>query len=222
MSHRSAILEVERVSRPGRPDPGTACRPFRKSSGNMRFITTVGSRAGTGADAAAPGPAPRTAFPPGRARAITNGRPVKKTACGVVSLRRYCPDQVPGGRRSASELSPASQPFLPAPGLPGTPFGPAPSITSQTIFTLHGADDGRLGPKAPARTGRTSCLRRTLRQRSGPVPACRESIVYGHAIRLRMHPATSAASSTRSALGLVQAVVLAGQLMVVLDVTGAE
>ncbi len=34
----------------------------------------------------------------------------KTTACGVVSLRRYCPDQVPGGRRSASELSPASPP----------------------------------------------------------------------------------------------------------------
>ena len=66
----------------------------------------------------------------------------KTTACGVVSLRRHCPDQVPGGRRSASELSPASQPFLPAPGLPGAPFGPAPSITSQTIFTLHGAGDG--------------------------------------------------------------------------------
>ena len=73
----------------------------------------------------------------------------------MVSLRRHCPDQVPGGRRPASELSPASQPFLPAPGLPGTPFGPAPSITSQTICTLHGADDGRLGPKArPARAKR--------------------------------------------------------------------
>ena len=46
---------------------------------------------------------------------------------------------------------PASQPFLPAPGLPGPPFGPAPSITSQTIFRLHADDDGRLGPKAPAR-----------------------------------------------------------------------
>jgi hypothetical protein len=79
----------------------------------------------------------------------------KETACGAVSLRRHCPDQVPGGRRSASELSPASQPFLPAPGLPGTPFGPAPSITSQTIFTLHGADDGRLESKArPARAKR--------------------------------------------------------------------
>jgi len=41
-----------------------------------------------------------------------------ETACGVVSLRRHCPDQVPGGRRPASELSPASQPFLPAPGPP--------------------------------------------------------------------------------------------------------
>jgi hypothetical protein len=43
----------------------------------------------------------------------------EETACGVVSLRRYCPDQVPGGRRAASELSPASQPSLPAPGHPG-------------------------------------------------------------------------------------------------------
>ena len=33
--------------------------------------------------------------------------------------------------------------------------GPAPSITSQTIFTLHGADDGRLGSKArPTRAKR--------------------------------------------------------------------
>jgi hypothetical protein len=94
-----------------------------------------------------------------------------KKACGAVSLRRHCPDQVLGGRRPASELSPASQPFLPAPGLPGTPFGPAPSITSQTIFTLHGAGDGHLGPKALACTGRTSWLWRKLRQRSGPVPA---------------------------------------------------
>ena len=94
----------------------------------------------------------------------------KKMACGAVSLRRHCPDQVPGGRRSASELSPASQPFLPAPDLPGTPLGPAPSITSQTVFTLHGVHDGRPGPKAPACTGQTSWLRRELRQRPGPVP----------------------------------------------------
>ena len=46
-------------------------------------------------------PGARTAFPSGRAGAMTYGRPVK-TACGVVSLRRHCPDQVPGGRRSAS------------------------------------------------------------------------------------------------------------------------
>ena len=64
---------------------------------------------------------------------------------------------------------PASQPFLPAPGLPGPPFGPAPSITSQTMFRLHADDDGRLGPKAPGTGGRTSWFRRTLRQRSGPV-----------------------------------------------------
>jgi hypothetical protein len=46
-------------------------------------------------------PGARTAFPSGRAGAMTDGRPVK-TACGVVSLRRPCPDQVPGDRRSAS------------------------------------------------------------------------------------------------------------------------
>ena len=86
------------------------------------------------------------------------------------------PGSGPGGRRSASELSPASQPFLPAPGLPGPPFGPAPSITSQTIFTLHGANDGRLGPKAPACTGQTSWLRRKLRRRSGPVPSARYGV----------------------------------------------
>ena len=85
----------------------------------------------------------------------------KKTACGVVSLRRHCPDQVPGGRRSASELSPASQPFLPAPDLPRHSVrSSSPSITSQTIFTLHGADDGRLGSKArPARAKRPMLLR---------------------------------------------------------------
>jgi len=53
-------------------------------------------------------PGARTAFPSGRAGAMTDGRPVK-TACGVVSLRRPCPDQVPGDRRSASSC-PASQP----------------------------------------------------------------------------------------------------------------
>ena len=45
--------------------------------------------------------------------------------------------------------------------LPGGWCGPAPSITSQTMVRLHGAEDGRLGPKAPACTGRTSWLRRT-------------------------------------------------------------
>ena len=79
------------------------------------------------------------------------------------------PGSGPGGRRSASELSPASQPFLPAPGLPGTPFGPAPSITSQTIFTLHGANDGRLGPKAPACTGQTPL---TPAQVNAAIPPC--------------------------------------------------
>jgi hypothetical protein len=91
----------------------------------------------------------------------------KKMACGAVSLRRYCPDQVPGGRRSAAQLSGLSA-LPPGSGSPRPPFGPAPSITSQTIFMLHAADDGRPEPKAPACTGQTSWLRRSLRQRSGP------------------------------------------------------
>ena len=45
----------------------------------------------------------------------TTGGPGKGNVCEVVSLRRHCPDQVPGGRRPASELSPASQPFRCAP-----------------------------------------------------------------------------------------------------------
>ena len=43
--------------------------------------------------------------------------------------------------------------FPPGSGSPRHSFGPAPSVTSQTIFTLHGANDRRLGPEAPADTG---------------------------------------------------------------------
>ena len=84
-------------------------------------------------------------------RGQTEGRP-KKKACGVVSLRRYCPDQVLG-----VAVQPLSCPGLSAfPSrlrLPGGWCGPAPSITSQTMLKLRGADDGRPGPKAPACTG---------------------------------------------------------------------
>ena len=92
---------------------------------------------------------------------MTDGRPGQKTACGVVSLRRHCPDQVPGGRRSASELSPASQPFLPAPGLPRH------SVRSSSLD--HLADDVHVAwrqgraPRAesPACAGQTSGARVT-------------------------------------------------------------
>jgi len=69
--------------------------------------------------------------------------PPSQKACGAVSLRRHCPDQVLGGRRSAHRC-PASRPSRRDSGLPGGWCGPAPSITSQTILTLHGAEDGRL------------------------------------------------------------------------------
>ena len=105
----------------------------------------------------------------GLTRPLTDGRLAKKTACGVVSLRRHCPDQVPGGRRSASQLSALSA-FPSRLRLPGGWCGPAPSITSQTMVRLHGAKDGRLGPKAPACTGPNVMSPAQATQRSGPVP----------------------------------------------------
>jgi hypothetical protein len=46
----------------------------------------------------------------------------------------------------------------PGSGSPRRSFGPAPSITSQTIFTLHDSGDGPLGSKArPAQTERRVC-----------------------------------------------------------------
>ena len=47
---------------------------------------------------------------------MTNGRRQKR-ACGAVSLRRHCPDQVLGGRRSAFQLSGLSA-FSPGSGSP--------------------------------------------------------------------------------------------------------
>ncbi len=82
----------------------------------------------------------------------------KSTACGVVSLRRHCPDQVPGGRRSASELSPTSQqPFLPAPGLPGARSVQLPR-SPRRQYTRCMARVTALRVESPACTGRTSCF----------------------------------------------------------------
>jgi hypothetical protein len=63
------------------------------------------------------------------------------------------PGSGPWGRRSASQLSGLSA-FPSRLRLPGGWCGPAPSITSQTTVRLHGVEDGRLGPKALACTGR--------------------------------------------------------------------
>jgi len=79
---------------------------------------------------------------------MTDGRPVKKRPAGWSPF---------AGIARIRSLGVAVQPLsCPRPlslssrhrVSPGTPFGPAPSITSQTMFTLHGAKDGRLGPKA--------------------------------------------------------------------------
>jgi hypothetical protein len=49
-----------------------------------------------------------------------------------------------------------------------------------------------------------------------PYPVRRESIVYGYAVRLRTHPARPASRAV-GALSVMQAVAVAGQLMVVLE-----
>ena len=157
--------------RNGSPPVGLTPVPPAGRSGNRSQNAFRNDRRSRSRYGSHPGPGARTWFPP-----VGPGHdqwPRQKNGLRGGLPSPVLPGSGPGGRRSASELSPASQPFLPAPGLPGIPFGPAPSITSQTIFTLHGAHDGRLGPKAPACTGQTSWLRRKLRQRSGPVPGAR-------------------------------------------------
>ena len=118
--------------RGGSPGPGAVSRaraafpaePSREAS-DERVLTRP---------AAAPGPtpAPRDGHQAGDPAGFgARARAPCKNACGAVSLRRHCPDQVPGGRRSASQLSrPLS--LSSRPRSPGTPSGPAPSITSQT------------------------------------------------------------------------------------------
>jgi hypothetical protein len=93
--------------------------------------------------------------PPGRTGAMTDGGPVKKKRpagwspfAGIARIRSLgvavqplsCPRPLSLSSRLRS---------------PRRSFGPAPSITSQTTFTLHDADDGRLESKArPARAKR--------------------------------------------------------------------
>jgi len=187
--HRSATLDLEQVSSTVSRDPGTARRPFRKSSRNMRSITTVRSLPGT---VTAPGAAPRTAVPSGRAGAMTMAARSKKRPAGwspfagIARIRSL-------GVAVQPVSCPASQPFLPDPGLPGTPFGPAPSITSQTKLRLHGTDDGRLGTKAPTCTGQTTWLRRSY----GSDPAPGPGALYGIPGRQPQTPPSSAQSGQR-------------------------
>ncbi len=111
-------------------------------------------------------------------------------ACGAVSLRRHCPDQVPGGRRSACQLSGLSA-FPPGSG------SPRHSVRSSSLD--HLADDAQAGwrqwraPRAesPGMYGRTSWLQRKLRQRSGPVPGA----LYSGPGRQSPRPAPSSAQS---------------------------
>jgi hypothetical protein len=135
--------------------------------------------------AAAPGPAPRTAFPSGGAGPCPMAARSENGLWGGLPSPTL-PGSGPWGRRSAPWLSGLSA-FPSRLRLPGGWCGPAPSITSQTTVRLHGAQDGSLGPKAPACAGRTSCLRRKPRQRSGPVPGApvRRSAASPRPARLR-------------------------------------
>ncbi len=57
---------------------------------------------------------------------------VSKKACGAISLRRHCPDQVLGVAVQPSDC-PASQPSRHDLGLPDSSCGPAPSLASQDL-----------------------------------------------------------------------------------------
>ena len=132
--------------------------PIASSSGPAsRRPSTRLIRIRAGTSLPAPGPPEATASRKVAERLSASARAGKTTACGVVSLRRHCPDQVPGGRRSASELSPASQPFLPAPGLPGARSVQLPRSPRRRYSRCMGPVTA---PRAesPARTGRTSCF----------------------------------------------------------------
>ena len=147
--HRSATLEAERVvSRPGRPDPGTARRPFRRSFHMMRSVTTVRTPPGYGGRLG-PGRPYRVSLPAGpgpwpRAARSKNG---PRGGLPSPALPRSGPWGSPFSLSAVRPLSLSSRLRV----SPALRFGPAPSITSQTIFRLHADDDGRLGPKAPAR-----------------------------------------------------------------------
>ena len=195
---------ARRSGRPGRP--GSSGLP--RGPGNAR--PAPGRSSGTGAARGRPGvaiasssgPASRRpstrlirirAGHPGRPRSpdATASRKVaerlsdctrtgKTTAYGVVSLRRHCPDQVPGGRRSASELSPASQPFLPAPGLPGARSVQLPRSPRRRYSRCMGPVTA---PRAesPACTGRTSCFSEA-RGLAGRRRSCFQVWPQGHSL----------------------------------------
>jgi hypothetical protein len=85
MQHRSATLEVERFPGPVGPTPVTTRRPFRKSSCNMRSITTVRSRPGTGAYGSRPRLGAPYRVPSRESRGHDQWPPGQKRPAGVVS-----------------------------------------------------------------------------------------------------------------------------------------
>jgi len=91
--------------------------------------------------------------PSRESRATTNERPVKERPARRSPFADIARIRSAGPPSSLSASR--SQPFLSAPGLLATPFGPAAWITSQTIFTLYAGNGGREGPKArPTRAER--------------------------------------------------------------------
>jgi hypothetical protein len=87
------------------------------------------------------------------------GSRTKETACGAVSLRRHCPDQVPGGRRSASEPV-RSRPLSLSSRLRVPPALRSVQLPRSPRRHAHGAWRRWRAPRveSPACTGQTSCL----------------------------------------------------------------
>ena len=73
-------------------------------------------------------------------------------ACGAISLRRHCPDQVLGVADQLLRCRLLSRPAA-RPVSPGSSYGPAPSLTSQTY-------SGCMAPISLPRAGSPACLDR--------------------------------------------------------------
>jgi hypothetical protein len=203
---RPASGQAAPATRSGHADHPPACPRARKLDAVAVLTARLLPAPPT---AAAPGPAlvPRSARQNG---AMTAGRPVKKKRpagwspfAGIARIRSLGVAVQP--LSCPRPLSLSSRPRV----SPGTPFGPAPSITSQTIFTVHGADDRRLGPKARPARAKRRVSPRPAASRDGGRRSCFQIWPQGHSLAVtaggpvenRPLPLHSRAARHRSASG---------------------